>query len=54
MLIGLIGLLFIAIGNNLFIIIGFILLYIYYLSDEVDGEVARYKKQTSLRGIYYD
>ena len=41
-------------GNNLFIIIGFILLYIYYISDEVDGEVARYKKQTSLRGIYYD
>ncbi len=29
-------------------------MYIYYVSDEVDGEVARYKKQTSLRGIYYD
>ena len=54
LLIGLTGLLFIAVGNNLFIIIGFILLYIYYVSDEVDGEVARYKKQTSLRGIYYD
>ena len=54
LLIGLVGLFFIAMGNNLFIIIGFILLYIYYISDEVDGEVARYKKQTSLRGIYYD
>ena len=54
LLIGLTGLLFIALGNNLFIIIGFILLYICYISDEVDGEVARYKKQTSLRGIYYD
>ncbi|MFX1375586.1 MAG: CDP-alcohol phosphatidyltransferase family protein [Promethearchaeota archaeon] len=53
-LIGLLGLFIIGIGNNLFIIIGFILLYIYYISDEVDGEVARYKKQTSLRGIYYD
>ena len=53
-LIGLIGLFFIGIGNNLFVIIGFILLYIYYISDEVDGEVARYKKQTSLRGIFYD
>jgi phosphatidylglycerophosphate synthase len=53
-LIGLAGLFFIGIGNNLFIIIGFILLYIYYISDEVDGEVARYKKQTSLQGIYYD
>ncbi len=54
LLIGLIGLLLISIGNNPLIIIGFILLYIYYVSDEVDGEVARYKKQTSLRGIYYD
>ena len=54
LLIGLAGLLFIAVGNKLFIIVGFILLYIYYISDEVDGEVARYKKQTSLRGIYYD
>lgn len=54
LLIGLIGLIFIGIGSNLFIIIGFVLLYLYYLSDEVDGEVARYKNQTSLRGIYYD
>ncbi|MFX1500236.1 MAG: CDP-alcohol phosphatidyltransferase family protein [Promethearchaeota archaeon] len=53
-LIGLLGLFFICIGNNFFIIIGFILLYIYYVSDEADGEVARYKKQTSLQGIYYD
>ena len=54
LLIGLVGLLLIGIGNDILIIIGFILLYIYYVSDEVDGEVARYKKQTSLRGIYYD
>jgi phosphatidylglycerophosphate synthase len=53
-LIGLIGLFLIAFGSKIFIIIGFILLYIYYISDEMDGEVARYKKQTSLRGIYYD
>lgn len=44
LVIGLMGLFLIAIGNNLFIIIGFILLYIYYISDETDGEVARYKK----------
>jgi len=54
LIIALLGLVFIGIGNNLFIIIGFILLYIYYISDEVDGEVARYKKQTSLQGVYYD
>ena len=53
-IIGLIGLLLIGIGNNFFIILGFILLYLYYISDEVDGEIARYKKQISLRGIYYD
>ncbi len=54
LMIGLIGLLLIAFGNSFFIIIGIILLYICYLLDEVDGEVARYKQQTSLRGIYYD
>ena len=53
-IIGLIGLLLIGLGSNFFIILGFILLYLYYLSDEVDGEIARYKKQISLRGIYYD
>ena len=54
LLIGLIGLFLIAFCSKIFIIVGFILLYIYYVSDEIDGEVARYKKQTSLRGIYYD
>lgn len=54
LLIGIIGLFLIGIGNNFLNITGFILLYIYYISDEVDGELARYKKQTSLRGIYYD
>jgi len=53
-LIGFIGLLLIGLGNNLFIFIGFIFLYVYYLTDEIDGEIARYKKQISLRGIYYD
>lgn len=52
--IGFLGLILIALGNSFFILIGFIFLYIYYLSDEIDGEIARYKKQTSLRGIYYD
>lgn len=51
---GLLGLLFVGFGNNVFIILGFILLYVYFLSDEIDGEVARYKKQVSIKGIYYD
>jgi phosphatidylglycerophosphate synthase len=53
-IIGLFGLLFIGFGNSFFIILGFILLYLYYLSDEMDGEVARAKNQVSLKGIYYD
>lgn len=53
-IIGLLGLLFIGFGNNYLIILGFILLYVYYISDEIDGEVARSKKQVSLKGIYYD
>ncbi|MFX0082914.1 MAG: CDP-alcohol phosphatidyltransferase family protein [Candidatus Hodarchaeota archaeon] len=53
-MIGLLGLLFIGFGNSLFIIVGFILLYLYFLSDEIDGEVARYKKQVSIKGMYYD
>lgn len=52
--IGLLGLLFIGFGNDFFIIFGFILLFVYYLSDEIDGEIARYKKQISLKGIYFD
>jgi phosphatidylglycerophosphate synthase len=48
------GLLFIGLGNNFFIILGFILLYLYIVFDECDGEVARYKKQSSFHGIYYD
>jgi len=53
-IIGLLGLLFVGFGNSFLIIVGFILVYLYYLSDEIDGEVARAKKQESLKGIYYD
>jgi len=52
--IGLTGLYLIFLGNNFTIILGFILLYVYHVSDEIDGEIARYKKQTSVQGIYYD
>ncbi|MFW9881230.1 MAG: CDP-alcohol phosphatidyltransferase family protein [Candidatus Thorarchaeota archaeon] len=53
-LIGLAGLYLIFLGTNFTIFLGFILLYLHHISDEIDGEVARYKRQTSVRGIYYD
>lgn len=36
------------------VITGFILLYVSVLLDAVDGEIARYKKVYSLRGVYLD
>jgi phosphatidylglycerophosphate synthase len=33
---------------------GCALLYVSFLLDQVDGEVARYRRQTSLRGVYLD
>lgn len=53
-IIGLTGLYLIFLGGNFTIILGFILIYLYYITDEIDGEIARYKKQTSVKGIYYD
>ncbi len=53
-IIGLTGLYLIFLGKTFTIILGFFLLYVYYITDEIDGEIARYKKQTSVQGIYYD
>jgi len=53
-IIGLTGLLLIGLSKSLLIIIGFTFLYIYFILDEVDGEVARYKKSTSVQGVFYD
>jgi phosphatidylglycerophosphate synthase len=35
-------------------IIGVLVVYLSFLLDKVDGEVARYKKMESLRGVYLD
>ncbi|MFW9882570.1 MAG: CDP-alcohol phosphatidyltransferase family protein, partial [Candidatus Thorarchaeota archaeon] len=48
------GLIFIGLANPFLILLGFIFLYIYLVLDEVDGEVARYKEQTSIHGIFFD
>lgn len=41
-------------GTKLSFLIGGILLQVWYIMDMVDGEIARYKKQTSLTGVYFD
>src|SRR5690606_32602204 len=33
---------------------GFALLYLYHLLDKVDGEIARYRRSESLRGVALD
>lgn len=53
-IIGVTGLILIGLTKSLLIIIGFIFIYLYYILDEVDGEVARYKKITSVQGVFYD
>jgi hypothetical protein len=35
-------------------ILGCLLLYVSFLFDQVDGEVARFRKRSSLRGVYLD
>ncbi len=51
---GLAGCVFIYIGGFIHIIIGLALLYLNILFDKADGEVARFRRRFSLRGIYLD
>lgn len=51
---GVLGGFFLILGNNLFDIVGILLLYFYWLLDHVDGEIARYRKSGSLTGEYFD
>ena len=53
-LVGLLGVVFVFLDGFWFKIIGLILLYLNLVLDEVDGEIARYKKIFSLKGIYLD
>lgn len=51
---GLAGSLLFLNGSRTFNFIASIMLQLWYLLDHVDGEVARYRKTTSLAGIYMD
>ena len=54
LVIGITGCCAFAFGNKASMLIGALLLQLWYLLDHVDGQVARYRKQTSLTGLYFD
>jgi len=41
-------------GGDTRFLISALLMQLWYILDHVDGEVARYRKQTSLTGVYFD
>lgn len=45
---------FFSIGTYSYLLIGAIVLEFLYVLDAVDGEMARYKKMTSLKGVFLD
>ncbi len=51
---GLAGAVLLSISGFIFNIFGFLGFYFYYLLDRVDGEIARYRKEITLKGIYLD
>ena len=51
---GILGAMLIIFGGQEWSLFGLFLFYIYFLLDKVDGEIARFRKQQSLRGICLD
>lgn len=51
---GVCGFIWILVINRDLKIIGFLLFYLYFYLDKVDGEIARYYKQESIKGICLD
>lgn len=45
---------FLATPSSVSFLIGALLFQLWYVLDHVDGQVARYRKQSSLTGIYFD
>lgn len=54
LLVGVAGLVFLALSDPLTALVGCGLLIVYHILDRVDGEVARFRKKHSLYGIYLD
>lgn len=53
-LIGVVSVIFILIGGKVFVILGIIFMQLWFLTDLVDGDVARFREEISVTGIYYD
>ncbi len=51
---GITGSLLLISANDMIFFAGALLLEISYVLDHVDGEIARYRKQSSLTGVYFD
>lgn len=49
-----VGCWFLFLGNPKNIFIGMVIVWIWYIFDHVDGEIARYRKMSSMSGIYLD
>jgi phosphatidylserine synthase len=54
LIIGIIASIFFGIQGYIYPIIAGLLLQLWYILDHVDGEVARYRKQTSAKGLFID
>jgi len=52
--IGISGLFFIGLGGKIFTSLGVFLIIIWFFSDHVDGEIARFTNNQSLRGRFFD
>lgn len=53
-LVAIIGFIILLIVPSPYSLLGFLFFYAYFLLDKVDGEIARFRKQQSLRGICLD
>jgi phosphatidylglycerophosphate synthase len=54
LIVGLVSVVFFLTGNYIHSLIGILLYHLYLILDACDGEIARYKKMYSKRGLYLD
>jgi phosphatidylglycerophosphate synthase len=51
---GIIGSILLVFPDKRYFFVGMLMMQVWYILDHVDGEIARYRKQTSLTGVYLD